>query len=47
METQLWRPNVGTAELGEQIFTASVQTASSPSQWSPATVLARANEVIE
>jgi len=31
METQLWQPNVGIAELGEQIFTASVQTASSPS----------------
>ena len=34
METQLWRPNVGFAELGQTIFIASAPTASSPSPWS-------------
>ena len=42
METQLWRPNVGIAELGEQIFTASLQTASSPSPWSWSSFVAAA-----
>ena len=42
METQLWRPNVGIAELGEQIFTAWVQTASSPSPWSWSSFVATA-----
>jgi len=42
METQLWQPNVGIAELGEQIFTASVQTASSPSPWSWSSFVAAA-----
>jgi hypothetical protein len=34
METQLWRPNVGIAELGKGIFITSVPTALSPLPWS-------------
>src|SRR5262249_16135837 len=36
--------NVGIAELGEQIFTASVQTASSPSPWSWSSLVAAARQ---